>query len=83
MLSRLSLGLAAPFTDFSRYWFMTCRNELTGLGKALSAWSFLSDFDGGGGGATVGGGIGRGASDSDMDLLRRRLKNEDGRLVSA
>ena len=62
---------------------MTWRKELTGLGKVLSANSSLSDFVGGSGGAVDGGGgTGGGASGSDMDLFRRRLKKEDGRLVS-
>lgn len=61
---------------------MTWRNELTGLGNDLSAKSSLSDFAGRSGGADGGGGTGGGASGSDMDLFRRRLKNEDGRLVS-
>lgn len=61
---------------------MTWRNELTGLGKVLSAKSSFSDFAGGSGGAVVGGGGTGGASGSVMDLFRRRLKKEDGRLVS-
>ena len=59
---------------------MTCRNELTGLGKALNVSSSLPGYCCGSGGAVCRGGSGGAASGSDIDFFLR-LKNEEGFLT--